>query len=96
MPTQPKPINKQPAEASPTRPWPADRVEARPIERLIPYANNPRLHSEANIDRIAASISKFGWTIPVLVDEDSKLLAGHGRVAAIKKAGLTVIYIPTR
>jgi hypothetical protein len=33
------------AKASPTRPWPAERIEHWPIERLIPYANNPRLHS---------------------------------------------------
>jgi ParB-like chromosome segregation protein Spo0J len=96
MPTQAKPINKQPIAASPTRPWPADRVEAWPTERLISYATNPRLHSEGDIARIAASISKFGWTIPALVDEDGKLIAGHGRVAAIKKAGLTAIYIPKR
>jgi sterol desaturase/sphingolipid hydroxylase (fatty acid hydroxylase superfamily) len=54
--------------ASPTRPWPADRVEQWPIERLIPYANNPRLHSAADVERIAASILKCGWTNPVLVD----------------------------
>src|SRR5215469_14341956 len=73
-------INSGPAEASLTRPWPADRVERWPIERLIPYANNPRLHSEADLDKIAASILKWGWTNPALVDEDSELIAGHGRV----------------
>ena len=73
-------IKAGPAEARPTRPWPADRVEHWPIERLIPYANNPRLHSEADLDRIAASIRKWGWTNPVLVDEQGVLIAGHGRV----------------
>ena len=48
--------------AGATRAWPADRVERWPIERLIPYANNPRLHSEADLDKIAASIRKWGWT----------------------------------
>jgi hypothetical protein len=43
-------------DASPTRPWPADRVERWPIERLIPYANNPRLHSEADLDKIVAAM----------------------------------------
>ena len=38
-----------------TRPWPADRVERWPIEKLIPYANNPRIHSEADLDKVAAS-----------------------------------------
>src|SRR6202007_1101350 len=76
--------------ASPTRLWPADRVELWPIEKLIPYANNPRLHSAADVERIAASILKWGWTNPVLVDEQGVLIAGHGRVAAAAKLGLTV------
>ena len=76
---------------SPTRPWPADRVEHWPIERLIAYANNPRLHSEADLDKLAASIRKWGWTNPVLVDEQGVLIAGHGRVAAAAKLQLTSI-----
>jgi hypothetical protein len=39
---------------SPARPWPVDRVEHWPIERLIAYANKPRLHSESDLDKIAA------------------------------------------
>jgi len=78
------------AAASPTRPWPAERVEQWPIERLIPYTDNPRLHSAADIERIAASILKWGWTNPVLVDEQGVLIAGHGRVAAAAKLGLTI------
>src|SRR5215472_7340815 len=83
-----KSIESGAAAASPPRPWPADRVEQWPIERLIPYANNPRLHSAADIERIAASILKWGWTNPVLVDEQGVLIAGHGRVAAAAKLGL--------
>jgi ParB-like chromosome segregation protein Spo0J len=83
-------IASRAAAASPTRPWPADRVELWPIEKLIPYANNPRLHSTADIERIAGSILKWGWTTPVLVDEQGVLIAGHGRVAAAAKLGLTV------
>jgi DNA modification methylase len=79
------------AVASPTRPWPADRVELWPIEKLILYANNPRLHSAADIERIAASILKWGWTNPVLVDEQGVLIAGHGRVAAAARLGLKSI-----
>ena len=73
-------IASRAAAASPTRPWPAERVEQWPIERLIPYADNPRLHSAADIEKIAASILKWGWTNPVLVDEQGVLIAGHGRV----------------
>src|SRR6516165_6832042 len=83
--------NEAPAEASLTRPWPADQVERWPIERLIPYANNPRLHSAADFDKIAASILKWGWTNPALVDENGTLIAGHGRVAAAAKLKLTSI-----
>jgi ParB-like chromosome segregation protein Spo0J len=79
------------APASPTRQWPADQVERWPIERLIPYANNARLHSEADLDKITASIRKWGWTNPVLVDEQGVLIAGHGRVAAAAKLGLKSI-----
>jgi len=73
------------------RPWPADRVERWPIERLTPYANNARLHSAADLDKIAASIVKWGWTNPVLVDEEGVLIAGHGRVAAAPRAGVRSI-----
>ena len=79
------------AVASPTRPWPAEQVELWPIEKLIPYANNPRLHSAADIERIVASILKWGWTNPVLVDEQGVLIAGHGRVAAAARLGLKSI-----
>jgi DNA modification methylase len=58
---------------------------------VIPYANNPRLHSEADLEKIAASIRKWGWTNPVLVDEQGVLIAGHGRVAAAARLGLKSI-----
>jgi ParB-like chromosome segregation protein Spo0J len=72
----------EPPGARPTRPWPADRVERWPIERLIPYANNPRLHNEADLDKIAAAILHWGWTMPVLADEEGNLIAGQARVGA--------------
>jgi hypothetical protein len=81
----------KPADARPTRAWPADNLECWPIERLIPYANNARLHSAADLDRIAASIRKWGWTMPVLVDENGVLLAGHARAAAAAQLGLASI-----
>ena len=81
----------KPADAGPARPWPADNVERWPIERLIPYANNARLHSAADLDKIAASIRKWGWTMPVLVDENGELVAGHARVAAGAKLRLPSI-----
>ena len=77
--------------AHPTRPWPADQSERWPIERLIPYANNARVHTEADLAKIAASIAKWGWTMPVLVDEEGVLIAGHARVGAAATLGLTSI-----
>src|SRR6266513_2583090 len=81
----------EPADASPARPWPADRVERWPIQRLIPYAHNPRLHTEADLDKIAAAILKWGWTMPPLVDEDGRLIAGEARLGAAVKLKLTSI-----
>jgi DNA modification methylase len=67
--------------------WPADRVERRPIEDLIPYANNARTHSDAQVAQIAASMIEWGWTNPVLISPDGQILAGHGRVLAARKLG---------
>jgi DNA modification methylase len=60
----------------------------RPLGALIPYARNPRTHSDAQVAQIAASIREFGWTNPVLVDGESGIIAGHGRVMAARKLGL--------
>src|SRR5580692_10194695 len=58
------------------QPWPADKVERWAIDRLIPYARNARTHSDEQIAQIAASIREFGFTNPVLVDEEGTLIAG--------------------
>jgi hypothetical protein len=67
------------------RAWPADQIERWPIDRLIPYVRNARTHSEGQVAQIAASIREWGWTNPVLVDEDGTIIAGHGRVLAARK-----------
>jgi ParB-like chromosome segregation protein Spo0J len=69
----------------------AERIELWPIDRLRPYERNPRTHSEAQVDQIAASIVEFGWTNPVLVDERGGILAGHGRLLAARKLGLAEV-----
>ena len=61
------------------------RVEYRPVSALIPYANNARTHSDAQVAEIAASITEFGWTNPILVDGDNGIIAGHGRLLAAMK-----------
>lgn len=68
--------------------WPADKVERRKVSELIPYARNARTHSDAQVRQIAASIEEWGWTNPILIDEDSGIIAGHGRVMAADKLGL--------
>jgi len=69
----------------------ADRIELWPIDRLRPYERNPRTHSDAQVDQIAASMVEFGWTNPVLVDEEGGILAGHGRLLAARKLGLAEV-----
>jgi DNA modification methylase len=58
------------------------------IESIIPFAMNSRLHSDAQVAQLAASIREFGFTNPVLIDEAKNLIAGHGRVMAARKLGL--------
>jgi site-specific DNA-methyltransferase (adenine-specific) len=55
---------------------------------LIPYARNSRTHSEAQIAKIAASIKEFGFLNPIIIDGESGIIAGHGRVMAANKLGL--------
>ena len=64
------------------------QIAWRPLGELIPYARNPRTHSDAQVAQIAASIREFGWTNPVLVDGENGIIAGHGRVLAARKLGL--------
>jgi ParB-like chromosome segregation protein Spo0J len=68
--------------------WPADEVSRRPVDALVPYARNARKHSPEQVDQIAKSITRFGFTIPILIAEDGTIIAGHGRVMAAKKLGL--------
>ncbi len=66
-------------------------VKHCPIAALIPYCRNSRTHSDAQVAQIAGSIRAFGWTNPVLVDGDNGIIAGHGRVLAARKLGLTEV-----
>jgi hypothetical protein len=56
------------------------KIETWRIERLISYARNARLHSDAQVAQIAASIAEFGFNNPVLVEPTGCIIAGHGRV----------------
>ena len=67
----------------------AKRIEHWPLDRLIPYARNARTHSDEQVAQIAASIKEFGFTNPLLVDTGSGIIAGHGRLLAARKLGLS-------
>lgn len=62
-------------------------IEQISITDLKPWARNARMHSKKQIRQIADSIETFGFTNPVLIDEDRAILAGHGRVEAAKLLG---------
>ena len=63
--------------------WPAG-TETVAVSTLKPYARNARTHSRRQIKKIAASIERFGFVNPVLIDENNQIIAGHGRVTAAK------------
>jgi ParB-like chromosome segregation protein Spo0J len=64
------------------------KILYKPITDLIPYANNSRTHTDDQVLQIASSIKEFGFTNPVLVDDEGGIVAGHGRVMAAKKLNL--------
>jgi DNA modification methylase len=66
-------------------------ITAKPIDSLIPYANNARKHDENQIKQIASSIKEFGFNNPVLIDKDNGIIAGHGRVLAAQRLGWTEV-----
>jgi DNA modification methylase len=67
------------------------QIERRPIGALKLNPKNPRRHNRRQIRQIAKSIKKFGFNVPILVDSDLNIIAGHGRVLAAKVAGLTEV-----
>ena len=67
------------------------QFEHWPIERVLPSPRNARSHSPAQVVEIAASIRTFGFTNPILVSETGSLIAGHGRLAAARKLGLSEV-----
>lgn len=75
--------------------WPADNVERRATDSLIPYARNSRTHSHEQIAQIAASMKEWGFTNPILCDEHGGIIAGHGRIMAAQKLGLKEVPVMT-
>jgi DNA modification methylase len=65
------------------------QIERWSVDRLIPYARNARTHSPEQVAQIAASIAEFGWTNPILVGADGVVIAGHARLLAARKLGIS-------
>jgi ParB-like chromosome segregation protein Spo0J len=79
------------AKASKPTPGQPLQIEQVAVSALIPYARNSRTHSDEQVAQIAASIREFGFTNPVLIDADSGIIAGHGRVMAARKLGMDAV-----
>jgi DNA modification methylase len=69
------------------------KIETLPIDDVINYARNSRMHSDAQVRAIAASIGEFGFTSPCLIDADGVLIAGHGRVMALRHLGVETVQV---
>ena len=66
-------------------------VRAISVDLLVPYANNAKMHSKSQVEKIADSIQEFGFLNPCLIDKDYNIIAGHGRVLAAKQLGMTEV-----
>ena len=75
----------------PKRMFLSTHIQHWPIDRLIPYARNARTHSTEQVAQVAASMREFGFTSPILIDGDSGVIAGHARLLAARKLGLTEV-----
>ena len=63
------------------------KIEMRAVSELTPYAKNPR-NNEPAVDAVAASIREFGFKVPIILDKDGVIVAGHTRLKAAKKLGM--------
>lgn len=84
----------RPADArglTPTGQWPAEALEHWAPARLAAHPRNARTHSPEQIGEIVRSMETFGWTMPILVDEDGVILAGHARFQAAGRLGYSEV-----
>lgn len=65
-------------------------IEYVPVDTLEEYYNNPR-HNDSAVDMVAASIRDFGFKVPIIIDENNVIVAGHTRLKAAKKLGMTEV-----
>ena len=66
------------------------KIVTKKIEEIIPYENNPRFNDEA-VEYVANSIKEFGFKVPIVLDKNNEIVAGHTRYKASLKLGLKEI-----
>ena len=81
-------VNAAPNEGNRTVRVAAEQLVMVPIDDLIPYANNAKIHGPEQINQIRGSLREFGFVTPVLIDFDNNIIAGHGRVMAARAEGM--------
>lgn len=67
------------------------KIVYRPLKDLTPYARNARTHNDVQVNQVVVSIKEFGWTNPILIDENAEIIAGHGRVLAAEQLAFDVV-----
>lgn len=72
------------------------KIEVLPIEQIIPYENNAKLHPQEEIAKLALSIERFGWDQPIVVDSDMVIIKGHGRRLAALELGMKKVPVLVR
>lgn len=81
-------VNAAPNEGNHTVRVAAEQLVMVPIDDLVPYANNAKIHGPEQINQIRGSLREFGFVTPVLIDFDNNIIAGHGRVMAARAEGM--------
>lgn len=69
----------------------AKSIVNRPVDKLKPYKNNSRVHPKEQIEQIINSIKEFGFTSPVIIDDQNMILCGHGRYEAAVQMGMETV-----
>ena len=82
--------NRPAIKQAPEIKFTATEIVLRSPDELVPFPNNPKIHTPEQIDAISASIKAFGFDQPILIDEDDTVLKGHGRRLAARKIGVMV------
>lgn len=84
-------VNPAPVPDNATVRVAAEQLTLVPIDDLVPYANNARVHDKKQIAQLRASLREFGFVTPVLIDFENNIIAGHGRVEAARAEGMTEV-----